>query len=712
MINLKSLNKVQRQAVEKIGGPILVFAGAGSGKTRVLTYKIAYLISQIGIAPENILAVTFTNKAAQEMKSRVANLISSEIHGINIGTFHSISARILRKDINLLGYNRDFTIYDQQDSKSLIKNVIKNLGLDTKQFDPKSIQIRISNAKNQLFSVEYIGNIIDNYGDEKFHQIYSEYQKQLKLNNSVDFDDLLLLPIQIFKNNPEKLAYYQSEYKYVLVDEYQDTNKPQFEMVHMISSRHKDIFVVGDDDQSIYGWRGADISNILNFQEAFGKSKIYKLEQNYRSTKNILEAAWLVVSKNSERAEKKLWTDNSKGDLLELLVGYDERDEAKKILELITSKQFKLNQSAILYRTNSQSRAIEDELRKSGIAYHIIGGVKFYERKEIKDLICYLRVIVNSHDSVSLERIINFPPRGIGASTLAKINMYKENNSKSTYNCLEDYSNMNLPDKQSKSIAMFYQLIEKYKKLSSTEKSSVIIQNLLNDLSLKDFYYNQKTDDAINRWENIEEFVSSMVEYESNNNQSLLSDFLEEVSLLTDIDKWNDSSEAITLMTVHSAKGLEFDCVYITGLEDGLFPIVRYMDDNDIEEERRLFYVALTRSRKKVILSYAKSRRKFGSEPILSLKSRFIDDIPGNLLKEKNNNKSSFSDYKSKVFSKLAKQSDQNINSGDIVEHKIFGKGKVLSVEGIGENSKLTIKFFNNVTKKLILKYAKLKLIR
>ena len=460
MINLKSLNKVQRQAVEKIGGPILVFAGAGSGKTRVLTYKIAYLISQIGIAPENILAVTFTNKAAQEMKSRVANLVSSEIHGINIGTFHSISARILRKDINLLGYNRDFTIYDQQDSKSLIKNVIKNLGLDTKQFDPKSIQIRISNAKNQLFSVEYIGNIIDNYGDEKFHQIYSEYQKQLKLNNSVDFDDLLLLPIQIFKNNPKKLAYYQSEYKYVLVDEYQDTNKPQFEMVHMISSRHKDIFVVGDDDQSIYGWRGADISNILNFQEAFGKSKIYKLEQNYRSTKNILEAAWLVVSKNSERAEKKLWTDNSKGDLLELLVGYDERDEAKKILELITSKQFKLNQSAILYRTNSQSRAIEDELRKSGIAYHIIGGVKFYERKEIKDLICYLRVIVNSHDSVSLERIINFPPRGIGASTLAKINMYKENNSKSTYNCLTDYSNMNLPDKQSKSIAMFYQLIE------------------------------------------------------------------------------------------------------------------------------------------------------------------------------------------------------------------------------------------------------------
>ena len=351
-------------------------------------------------------------------------------------------------------------------------------------------------------------------------------------------------------------------------------------------------------------------------------------------------------------------------------------------------------------------------MRKLGISYHIIGGVKFYERKEIKDLICYLRVIVNSHDSISLERIINFPPRGLGASTIAKINMYKENNSKSTYNCLENCSSMNLPDRQSKSIDIFYKLIEKYKKLSMTEKSSVILESLLNDLSLKDFYYNQKTDDAINRWENIEEFLSSMVEYESNNEESLLSDFLEEVSLLTDIDKWNDSGEAITLMTVHSAKGLEFDCVYITGLEDGLFPIVRFTEDNDIDEERRLFYVALTRSRKKAILSYAKSRRKFGSEPILSLKSRFIDDIPSKLLNEKNNNKRSFSNYKSKVFSKLAKQTNENISSGYIVEHKIFGKGKVLSVEGTGENSKLTIKFFNNVTKKLILKYAKLKIIR
>ena len=711
-MDLKSLNINQRKAVEKIGGPILVFAGAGSGKTRVLTYKIAYLISEIGILPENILAVTFTNKAAQEMKSRVAQLVSSEIAGINIGTFHSISAHILRRDINLLGYNRDFTIYDQQDSKALIKNVIKKLNLDIKQFDPKSMQIRISNAKNQLHSTQYIEDSIENYADKKFHQIYSEYQNELKLNNSVDFDDLLLLPIEIFKNNPEKLTYYQNKYKYVLVDEYQDTNKPQFEFVHLISSIHKDIFVVGDDDQSIYGWRGADISNILNFQEAYGQSKIYKLEQNYRSTKNILEAAWSVVSKNIHRSEKKLWTDNNDGEKLDIIAGFDERDEAKKILDKIVSNKFKLNESSILYRTNSQSRAIEDELRKSGIAYHIVGGVKFYERKEIKDLICYLRVIVNSDDSISLDRIINFPPRGLGLSTISKINEYRQKNNMSFYTSMQDCSSIGLPEKQTNTINDFNKLINKYKKQSLNEKGSTILDNLLNDISLKDYYYNQKTDEAFNRWENIEEFLSSIVEYESNNPDVSLASFLEEVSLLTDIDKWNDSNDAITLMTVHSAKGLEFDCVYISGLEDGLFPIVRYLEDGDIEEERRLFYVALTRSKKKVILSYAKSRRKFGSDPILSVKSRFVDDIPEDLIYEKIVDKSNFHNNKINVFGNLSKKQNDNIKVGNLVEHKIFGKGKVLFIDGQGENSKLTIKFYNNVTKKLILKYAKLKLLK
>tara|TARA_Y100001970_G_scaffold153341_1_gene187762 strand:- start:744 stop:2894 length:2151 start_codon:yes stop_codon:yes gene_type:complete len=711
-MNLKSLNINQRKAVEKIGGPILVFAGAGSGKTRVLTYKIAYLISEVGILPENILAVTFTNKAAQEMKSRVSQLVSSEISGISIGTFHSISAHILRRDINLLGYNRDFTIYDQQDSKALVKNVIKKLNLDIKQFDPKSMQIRISNAKNQLHSMKYIEDSIENYTDKKFHQIYSEYQNELKLNNSVDFDDLLLLPIEIFKNNPEKLNYYQSKYKYVLVDEYQDTNKPQFEFVHLISSIHKDIFVVGDDDQSIYGWRGADISNILNFQEAFGQSEIYKLEQNYRSTKNILEAAWSVVSKNTHRSEKKLWTDNNDGEKLDIIAGFDERDEAKKILDKIVSNKYKLNESSILYRTNSQSRAIEDELRKSGIAYHIVGGVKFYERKEIKDLICYLRVIVNSDDSISLDRIINFPPRGLGVSTVSKINEFREKNNMSFFASIQDCSNIGIPDKQLNTINDFNKLINKYRKQSLNEKGSQILDNLLNDIKLKDYYYSQKTDEALNRWENIQEFLSSIVEYESNNPNSTLASFLEEVSLLTDIDKWNDSNDAITLMTVHSAKGLEFDCVYISGLEDGLFPIVRYLEDTDIEEERRLFYVALTRSKKKVVLSYAKSRRKFGSDPILSVKSRFIDDIPEDLIYEKIVDKSNFYNNKVNIFSKLSKPMNNNIKVGNLVEHKIFGKGKVLYIDGQGENSKLTIKFYNNVTKKLILKYAKLKLLK
>ena len=428
-MDLSSLNKYQKLAVEKLGGPILVFAGAGSGKTRVLTYKIAYLINELGLPPDNILAVTFTNKASQEMKVRVNDLVECNISGIHIGTFHSVSARILRKEIALLGYTSDFVIYDQQDTRTLIKNIIKKLGLDAKQFDHKSMQIRISNAKNSLHSVSYVENIIENYSDEKFHQVYKEYQKQLKSNNCLDFDDLLLLPIELFKKFPERLEYYQNKFKYVLVDEYQDTNKPQFEFIHSLSSDHKDIFVVGDDDQSIYGWRGADISNILNFKEAFGESTVIKLEQNYRSTQNILTAAWSVVSKNVNRAEKKLWTENDTGDLIGLVESFDERDEAKNILSHINTYRDKLKEIAVLYRTNSQSRVIEDELRRSGIPYQIIGGVKFYDRKEIKDLICYIRLIVNNSDSISFDRIINFPPRGIGNTSLSKIHDFSNDNS-------------------------------------------------------------------------------------------------------------------------------------------------------------------------------------------------------------------------------------------------------------------------------------------
>ncbi len=712
-MDLSSLNKNQRNAVEKIGLPVLVFAGAGSGKTRVLTYKIAYLINEIGLPPGNILAVTFTNKAAQEMKSRVFQLVDKDISDINIGTFHSISAHILRKEIHLLGYSNSFTIYDQQDSKSLVKKVMKKLDLDLKQIEPKSIQTRISNAKNSLQSVDYFKNFGDNYSDKKFYEIYKSYQEELKNCDSLDFDDLLLLPLKLFKEFPDRLDRYQNKFQYVLVDEYQDTNKPQFEFIYSLSSIHKSIFVVGDDDQSIYGWRGADISNILNFKDAFGQSHIEKLEQNYRSTNNILQAAWSVVSKNTNRSDKKLWTENGSGELINLIESFDDRHEAKQIYNIVLKFKDNLSEIAILYRTNSQSRIIEDRLRVGAIPYQIIGGVKFYDRKEIKDIIAYIRFLVNSNDSISFDRIINFPPRGIGNTSVNKINEYYDKDTGSYLEVLNKIDEIKIGQKQKSSIQEFSKLISKLQSKLDQENGSKIVKSLISDLKIENYYLKQQTDEAIDRWNNIKEFINGIEEYENNNPSSKLVDYLEEISLLTDIDRWNDSENKVTLMTVHSSKGLEFDNIIIAGLEDGLFPIVRAFEDDNIEEERRLFYVALTRAKKIVNISYAKSRRQFGGPPTITNKSRFIDEIPKdiinfNLINRENN-------YKIDKYNKSRKAhsiSNNEIQVNSIVEHKVFGKGKVLKVEGAGENSKLTIKFYNNIVKKLISKYANLKIIK
>jgi DNA helicase-2/ATP-dependent DNA helicase PcrA len=712
-MDLSSLNKNQRNAVEKIGLPILVFAGAGSGKTRVLTYKIAYLINEIGLPPENILAVTFTNKAAQEMKSRVFQLVDKDISDINIGTFHSISAHILRKEIHLLGYSNSFTIYDQQDSRSLVKKVMKKLDLDLKQIEPKSIQARISNAKNSLQSVDYFKNFGDNYSDKKFYEIYKAYQEELKNCDSLDFDDLLLLPLKLFKEFPDRLDRYQNKFQYVLVDEYQDTNKPQFEFIYSLSSIHKSIFVVGDDDQSIYGWRGADISNILNFKDAFGQSHIEKLEQNYRSTNNILQAAWSVVSKNTNRSDKKLWTENGSGELINLIESFDDRHEAKQIYNIVLKFKDNLSEIAILYRTNSQSRIIEDRLRVGAIPYQIIGGVKFYDRKEIKDIIAYIRFLVNSNDSISFDRIINFPPRGIGNTSVNKINEYYDQDTGSYLEVLNKIDEIKIGQKQKSSIQEFSKLISKLQSKLDQENGSEIVKSLISDLKIENYYLKQQTDEAIDRWNNIKEFINGIEEYEINNPSSKLVDYLEEISLLTDIDRWNDSENKVTLMTVHSSKGLEFDNIIIAGLEDGLFPIVRAFEDDNIEEERRLFYVALTRAKKIVNISYAKSRRQFGGPPTITNKSRFIDEIPKdiinfNLISSENN----FKIDKYNTLRKIKSISSNEIQINYIVEHKVFGKGRVLKIEGTGENSKLTIKFYNNVVKKLISKYANLKIIK
>ena len=692
--------------------PVLVFAGAGSGKTRVLTYKIAYLIESIGLPPEHILAVTFTNKAAQEMTQRVHSIISVDSSKLNIGTFHSICAGILRKNIHHLGYENNFTIYDQKDAISVVKNVILNMGLDIKQFEPKYFYYLISSAKNQLLSYNNIDELNSTYIDEKVSEIYKHYQIALKKSNCLDFDDLLTLPLELFKVNSNILDYYRNQFRYVLVDEYQDTNKPQFEFICAIAKKHQDICVVGDDDQSIYGWRGADVSNILDFNKSFKDPFIIKLEQNYRSTKSILNVANSVIRNNIHRAEKALWTDNETGHKVSYYNAYNEKIEATKIVEIIQQKcqsDFSLNDVVILYRTNFQSRQIEDFLRRRSIPYNIVGGVKFYERKEIKDVLAYLRLINNYQDEISLLRVLNFPARGIGKTTINKLLKLKIEKDQSAFELISS-GVLDIGDKQKKSILNFIRLIKKLKKISKSDSVYNIVLELVDEIELKDHYCSQDIPEEIDRWENVQELINSIQDYCENSDSKDLQSFLEEVSLLTDIDRWNNNDEAITLMTVHSSKGLEFPLVFIAGMEEGLFPHSNSInDDNGIEEERRLFYVAVTRAMEQLFLFSADSRMKFGSGNLPSLRSRFIDEIPEDLIKSSNRSKKDIfvSEYKNE-YTKVK----DSFKKGNIVKHKLYGKGMVLNVEGHGENTKVTVLFSGNVEKKFIQKYANLIIIK
>ena len=717
--DLDKLNVTQKQAVQSMKKPLLIFAGAGSGKTRVLTYKIAYLVEEKRISPNHILAVTFTNKAASEMKERVQALLpNQDVSRMSVGTFHSINARILRKEIFRLGYSPDFTINDSDDSNKLIKSVIVNLNLDLKQFEPKSVKTNISWFKNKLKSPEEIKSAVDGFREEKIAEIYINYQQELKNYNAVDFDDLLVLPLDIFREFPERLDYYQSLYEYVLVDEYQDTNKPQFKFVYALSQKHRNICVVGDDDQSIYGWRGADIRNILDFEESFGDVEIVKLEQNYRSTQNILDVAYSVVSLNENRAHKKLWTENKKGELITVIEASDERDEARKILNTIqkeyTLNGKDLNSFVILYRTNAQSRPIEDQLRRNAIPYSIVGGVKFYDRKEVKDVLAYLRLIVNPLDSISLVRIINFPVRGIGKTSIEKLVDFSKEQNKSLYSSLSDVAKISVGQKQKSSITQFRKLIEHYRFLLEKESADEIIKSLITNLELEDFYLSQETEESRERWENVNALISSITEFCERNESASLQEFLEEVSLLSDIDEWNESRSSVTLMTMHSAKGLEFPVVFIAGLEDGLFPITsRLESEEEKEEERRLFYVGVTRAEEKVYMSYSNSRRRFGGVPVSCIRSQFLDEIPSNLVETirlKKEQKSIFRTEKPFYYSKSDTKSNSGkpksgYQKGDIVSHKIFGKGTILKIEGIGDNAKLTVLFTGNVRKKIVAKY-------
>lgn len=716
----QKLNKVQKKAVEAVDNPVLIFAGAGSGKTRVLTHKIAYLIEKGLYKPEEILAVTFTNKAAEEMFKRVQSLLKKKNVSLNIGTFHSICSRLLRLEIHRLGFSKDFVIYDVQDQTALIRLVIDELNIARTYVDPKSVRNKISFYKNKLMDAETAKRSARTVLDKTICDIFKKYQSALKKNNALDFDDLLLFPLVLFEKFPDVLQKYQEKWKYILVDEYQDTNRPQFLFVSSIAKAHNQICVVGDDDQSIYGWRGADIRNILDYEKSFPGCEIYKLEQNYRSTQQILNAASAVVKNNEDRALKELKAMNGAGDKLGLLETNDEMEEADALISVL-EKEIKMNKRtfsdfAVLYRTNAQSRALEDSLRRNGIPYKIIGGIRFYERKEVKDLLAYLQLLVNKQDTISLRRVINFPPRGIGLKTVDKCVQEAKKCKKELFDVLGDPSKMNIRGKQAEELNMFYEIISKYNDLLNKLNAGELVRTLVDETGMLKHYKKQDTPEDLERINNINEVLNSVDEFMARNPNAMLTDFLEEVSLLTGIDHWNDQENRVTLMTVHSAKGLEFPVVFLTGMEDGLFPLYNALKDkHELEEERRLFYVGLTRAKQNVFLLYANNRRRAGAEQFYGLVSRFVREIPEDHLE--NINFSSALTRKvigskrgyAKMEVKRTVTVFDDFRVGDLVEHAIFGVGKIMALSGSGENQRVGVVFKDGLKKKLIVKFAKLK---
>ena len=732
-----------------MNGPMIVIAGAGSGKTRVLTYKIAYLMTQ-GVDPFNILALTFTNKAAREMKERIANIVGDEAKNLWMGTFHSVFARILRIEAHKIGYTSNFTIYDSDDSQKLVARIIKELNLDKEQYKYKIIFSRISSMKNNFISADqYINDedmlLSDKISNRpKFHQIYKQYVDRCFKAGAMDFDDLLLKTNELLNSYPDTLSKYQNIFRYILVDEYQDTNHSQYLIIRSLSDKFQNICVVGDDAQSIYSFRGANINNILNFQKDFPDSKIFRLEQNYRSTKNIVNAANSIIKYNQKRLKKNVWTNNESGEKISvnklLTDGEEGRFVASSIFENKMQSQMKNSDFAILYRTNAQSRSFEDALRKKNIPYRVYGGLSFYQRKEIKDVLAYLRLLINNDDEQAFKRIINFPARGIGLTTLNKIAIEAKNKSVSDYTFLKNYSKSSsiLNNSTKNKLLEFVVMIESIKaKLQSLDVFE-ITKEVLKQSGLYNLYKNDESMEGVNRIQNIEELLNGIKDFVENNdkNQVSVSTFLQDVALATDQDNESNDNNKVALMTIHLAKGLEFPFVYIVGLEENLFPSAMNLNSRtDLEEERRLFYVALTRAEKKIYLSYVLSRYRWG-KPVDSEKSRFIDEINDEFIENNIIQNSTTRDFSNDVqynkiglrykkpekrppsnFIKIKSSSvksnlfDSKLVVGNIVMHERFGKGRVISIEGSGGDKKAEIKFEKNGIKKLLLRFSKLEII-
>lgn len=665
---LENLNKQQLEAVQYINGPLLVLAGAGSGKTRVLTTRIAYLVNEKNINPNNILAITFTNKAANEMKERINNMLGYT-YGMQISTFHSFGLRIIKENYEALEYQKNFTILDSDDTLTLIKKIMKDLNIDVKAYNPKAIKNSISGAKNELLDAKGYAKYALSDFDEKVNKVFEHYEKTLKTNNSLDFDDLLFLPIKLFKDNPDILEKYQDQFKYILIDEYQDTNKAQYILVKMISAKYQNICVVGDDAQSIYAFRGSDYKNILNFEKDYPNAKVVLLEQNYRSTKQILDCANDVIKNNKSGKLKNLWTKSEKGELPIYHTAYDEKDEARYVVNEIEKKiknKEPLSEIAVLYRTNAESRNIEEFLRLKNIPYRVIGSFYFYNRKEIKDLIAYLKIIYNSNDDVSINRIINVPKRGIGLKTISDLNKKAYLENESIYNVIDSGKPLE-----------FKKLIDSIKEKQENLSLTELVDLILNESGMMDELKSEKSLEADIRIENLEEFKTITKHYEEQTGIASLEDFLAQISLVSDVEEYKNNSEVVSLMTVHSAKGLEFNTVFIIGLEEGLFPHRNsLMSVDEIEEERRLCYVAITRAKTNLYLLNASKRTIFG-ETGVNLVSRFINEISEEHLNIDNPKVNI-----SKPFIK-----EDNIdealeyNIGDKIKHDKYGVGVVVQVE-------------------------------
>ncbi|MFH1008069.1 MAG: UvrD-helicase domain-containing protein [Candidatus Latescibacterota bacterium] len=742
-----TLNPIQQEAVCCTDGPLLILSGAGSGKTRVITHRIAHLVRVKGVSASRIMALTFTNKAAGEMRERVEKLIGGAMRAMWLGTFHAISARLLRREGHWIGYGRDFVIYDSSDQLTVIREAMSNLMISEDQCPPKSARARISQAKNGYADPEAFLTSGSGPFAEQVVRIYRAYHGLLRARNAMDFDDLLVSAVTLFQEHPSVLESYQDQFEYVLVDEYQDTNHLQYLLTKLLSAKHRNICVVGDDDQSIYQWRGADITNILNFERDYPEARVIRLEQNYRSTQTILKAAAAVVKHNRTRKEKNLWTENDAGKPISILQGMDERDEARRVLSAITQERKEAQRTfgdfALLYRTNAQSRALEDELRRASVPYTIIGGLRFYERREIKDILAYLKLVANPKDELSLRRIVNVPKRGIGDVTIQKVQDFAIEKAISIYGALERAGEIEgLSAGMAKSLKAFHECIETFRKQKEQLSAAQLAQEIGAGVAYIEDLQKDRSEEGQTRVENVRELFSAMEEFVERSEDPSLEAFLSEVSLFTDIDTWNENQDVVTLMTLHSAKGLEFPVVFITGLEDGLFPIIRADGETDLEEERRLFYVGITRAREQLFLCHARQRRRWGSLGYGAEVSRFLREIPNELLEygtSPPNEEMSLpprsggtprppcrgsvgqkKQAPSSHFEENGTPSGDSVryvpleggsfpfDVGSWVIHPSFGRGQVAEKSGLGDSTRLVVRFGDGRKRRLMAKFAHL----